>query len=117
MAIKLQTLPPKVQPLHRPKRGGWSHERTARERGYGWAWAQLRERVLARDCGLCQPCLRAGRVTAAREVDHVLSKAQGGDDDMGNLQSICVECHQRKTSEETGRRWRAPIGVDGWPAP
>lgn len=104
-----------MQPLHRPQQGGWSHERSARERGYGWGWTKLRASILARDCGLCQPCQRAGRVTVATEVDHIRNKAQGGSDEPGNLQAICRECHARKTAAEAGRSWRPTTGADGWP--
>ncbi len=33
-------------------------------RGYGTAWDKIRQRILRRDSGLCQPCLQAGRVGA-----------------------------------------------------
>lgn len=31
-------------------------------RGNGTAWDKIRQRILRRDSGLCQPCLQAGRV-------------------------------------------------------
>ncbi|WP_027817080.1 HNH endonuclease [Paraburkholderia bannensis] len=71
-------------------------------RGYGNAWVRLRERILARDCGLCQTCKSAGRVTIATEVDHIVPKARGGTDDDSNLQSICHPCHASKTGRESG---------------
>jgi 5-methylcytosine-specific restriction protein A len=77
------------------KRRGSRHQR-----GYGTAWDRTRARILRRDAGLCQPCSRAGRVTAATEVDHIVNKARGGDDGDDNLQSICVDCHRRKTAAE-----------------
>ncbi|BAO88929.1 HNH endonuclease [Caballeronia cordobensis] len=73
-------------------------------RGYGNAWVKRRERILLRDCGLCQPCKRAGRVTIASEVDHVVPKAQGGSDDDSNCQSICNACHKAKTAREPKAR-------------
>ena len=54
----------------------------------------------------------------ASEVDHIVSKAMGGTDDMENLQAICGgpgSCHELKTAEEMGRRVRPKIGADGWP--
>lgn len=76
---------------------------------------------MSRDAGMCQPCLRADRVTPASEVDHIISRAAKGTDDDDNLQAICAECHKAKTAAESnGREWdgaRAQrIGVDGWPA-
>lgn len=95
------------------------------QRGYGAAWVKLRTKVLKRDCGLCQVCKRAGRVTIATQVDHIVSKANANrmkwtpqqTDHESNLQSICGPCHLVKTEEEQGKAKRAPlrIGVDGFP--
>lgn len=74
---------------------------TRQQRGYGAAWDKRRARILTRDCGLCQPCLKAGRVTAARQVDHILAKSAGGGEEDSNLQAICTACHQAKTATES----------------
>jgi len=76
---------------------------TRQSRGYGRQWDQTRKRILARDCGLCQPCQHAGRLTTATEVDHVVPKAEGGGEGDGNLQSICRPCHKAKTAAEASR--------------
>ncbi len=55
---------------------------------------------MQRDCGLCQPCQQAGRVTVATQVDHIVPKALGGTDDEPNLQAICSACHKAKTARE-----------------
>jgi 5-methylcytosine-specific restriction endonuclease McrA len=55
-----------------------------------------------RDNGLCQPCLKGSRVSRASQVDHIIPKADGGNDDDNNLQSICVACHRAKTATEGG---------------
>ncbi len=73
------------------------------QRGYDYSWEKKRERILKRDNGLCQPCLKQGRVTAADQVDHITPKAEGGDDDDTNLQSICDTCHKAKTAKEARR--------------
>lgn len=73
------------------------------ERGYGTEWERTRERILERDGGLCQPCVRAERVTPAVAVDHITPKAEGGTDDDDNLQSICKCCHDVKTAAENQR--------------
>jgi 5-methylcytosine-specific restriction protein A len=79
------------------------------QRGYGSAWDKLRARILQRDAGLCQPCLRGGRAVRGTHVDHVVAKARGGSNDDSNLQTICVECHKAKTAKE-GRKG----AVSGW---
>lgn len=72
-------------------------------RGYGAEWEQTRKRILRRDKGLCQPCLRAGRYRPAKAVDHIVSKAEGGGEGDENLQSICADCHAVKTQAEAQR--------------
>lgn len=73
------------------------------DRGYGAEWERTRKRILSRDKGLCQVCLRSGRYRPARHVDHVVPKFEGGSDDDSNLQSICLGCHAEKTAEEARR--------------
>jgi 5-methylcytosine-specific restriction endonuclease McrA len=66
-------------------RGAWDHGGKGRiECGYDHRWMKLRLVVLARDQHLCQRCRRAGRVTAAKAVDHIRPKAKGGSDDLDN---------------------------------
>lgn len=90
-----------------------------RSRGYGPEWDKLRTIVLDRANGLCQchHCTSTGRITIATEVDHIIPKAKGGTDDLDNLQAINSSCHQRKTTEESGRTYieRQPVGPDGIP--
>ena len=87
---------------HKKDSIGWSKSSSMsrHQRGYGSAWDATRLRVLARDCGLCQPCYREGRIHAAQEVDHIVSKANGGTDDESNLQAIATTCHRAKTIAE-----------------
>lgn len=87
----------------RINRFGDDRRGTATERGYGPQWAKLRARIMRRDAGLCQPCLQAGRVTAAKQVDHIKPKTAGGTDDEGNLQAICTACHKTKTAHEAAQ--------------
>ena len=68
-----------------------------------------------RDQWLCQPCLSRGRPTPATEVDHIKPKAKGGTDASDNLQAICRDCHEAKSSVDRGERARRQTGADGWP--
>lgn len=70
---------------------------------------------MARDCGLCQVCMRKGLVTLATQVDHIKPKAKGGTDDEANCQAICTPCHAAKTLTDEGKRPKLVIGADGWP--
>ncbi|WP_442965063.1 HNH endonuclease [Pseudomonas sp. JS3066] len=89
---------------HADQRSNWSKREdrsgSTTERGYGAAWRRIRERIMARDKGLCVACAEQGRVTPAKHVDHVIRKADGGTDDDANLQSLCVPCHEAKTANE-----------------
>jgi 5-methylcytosine-specific restriction protein A len=79
----------------------WHHSKQSRhDRGYGAQWVKTRTIIIGRDRGLCQPCERSGRVTPFTEVDHIKPKSQGGNDDHGNLECICADCHQTKTQAE-----------------
>jgi 5-methylcytosine-specific restriction protein A len=80
----------------------WRHTKQSRhQRGYGAAWVKLREVIIARDIGLCQPCKRQGRVTPFAAVDHITPKAQGGTDEHDNLELICGPCHAAKSQAES----------------
>lgn len=91
----------------------WSKE-SRHSRGYGRHWEALRKQVLDAE-PLCRACQAKGRVTLAREVDHIKPKAKGGDDDLGNLQPLCRPCHRAKSDADAGRRPQVRIGIDGWP--
>jgi 5-methylcytosine-specific restriction protein A len=80
-------------------------EATGTGRGYDWAWNKLRERHIAQN-PLCARCAARGRVTAAREVDHIHPFDGPGDPrrlDPSNLQSLCVACHVAKTRADRAR--------------
>lgn len=80
---------------HRDKHGSSRHKA-----GYGSDWDKIRERILIRDRHLCQACLPLSVCTQATHVDHIINKANGGTNSSSNLQSLCYECHKRKTQEE-----------------
>ena len=67
-------------------------------RGYGVRWRQLRLAFL-REHPICAVCGRP-----ATDVDHVVPKAEGGDDTEENLQPLCRTCHRKKTAWEISRR-------------
>ena len=62
-------------------------------------WRKVRELALKRDSGLCQMCLKGGRITKADVVDHIVEIKDGGAAyDLDNLQSLCQSCHNKKTA-------------------
>jgi 5-methylcytosine-specific restriction enzyme A len=106
---------PTRPPVHRPP--GWrppapwqrSAGQQEREHPLPSYWRKLRQQVL-RDEPLCRACRADGRVTPAREVDHVVPRSQGGRTERGNLQALCLEHHRAKTAREAlaGRSGRRP---------
>ena len=60
-------------------------------------WARSRWAALERDGWRCVTCGKAGRL----QVDHVRRLQDGGDAyKQSNLQSLCEDCHRRKSAEE-----------------
>lgn len=94
---------------------GWRPDRergNRHARGFGSGWDRKRLVILKRDCGLCQVCLKAGRIEKATQVDHIVPRGEGGTNDEDNLQSICDDCHATKTAQESARaRKRAAAGL------
>lgn len=63
-------------------------------------WKKLRLKQLAKQ-PLCEECLRHGKITPAKIVDHIKPINFGGEKlDINNLQSLCVSCHSRKSALE-----------------
>lgn len=64
----------------------------------GRPWRRIKQQVHERDQWICCRC---GRITMDLECDHIVNQAQGGTDDLSNLQSLCQPCHQEKTLLES----------------
>jgi 5-methylcytosine-specific restriction protein A len=64
---------------------------------YGRAWKKIRARFLSKH-PLCEQCKKAGRLTPAEEVHHILPLADGGTNDESNLMALCKSCHSKITA-------------------
>lgn len=71
---------------------------------------RMRKRILCASpvCAMCG-------TAPATELDHIVALCNGGTNDDCNLQGLCSACHAVKTSDDTGRRVKVTIGLDGWP--
>lgn len=73
------------------------------QRGYDYRWAKARKAYLIAH-PLCVECQKKGIITPATDVDHIIPHR--GDKklfwDSNNWQSLCHECHSRKTVTEDG---------------
>ena len=83
----------------------WSKKPDAPKRVTGRKLQQLREQLFRRD-PLCAECKRHGRVTLARQRDHIKPLTEGGTDTEDNVQGLCVECHDAKSLQERLRALR-----------
>lgn len=76
------------------------------------AWHKLRCSVLANE-PLCRMCFAQGTVKTATDVDH--KNNNPADNELVNLQSLCHECHSRKTARDMGGNVRMGCDKDGLP--
>lgn len=65
----------------------------------------LRHEVFQRDGYRCREC-GATNLETSLEVDHIIPVAQGGTDELKNLQTLCTACNRAKGN----RAWTAPPG-------
>lgn len=78
--------------------------RTAAEE---WKWR--RREAIIRDEYTCQECGAKGgpEGDAGLEVHHITPVAEGGSDDLENLETLCSDCHHEHHSDE-------PVRNSGW---
>jgi len=83
---------------------------SAADQGYNARWRAARKRFLLNH-PLCANCQKAGQITAATVVDHIIPHK--GDQrlfwDESNWQVLCKRCHDRKTATSDGRWGSFPI--------
>jgi 5-methylcytosine-specific restriction endonuclease McrA len=58
-----------------------------------------------------QPHCRAGISADERaiEVDHIVPRKHGGEDDLTNLQALCFKCNANKGARESVKRYHALV--------
>lgn len=70
-------------------------------------WITIRRQCLVRDKRICQRCGHHHPYGYGLTVHHIRPRAEGGDDSMGNLVTVCRRCHD--WIEGRGFRNRAMI--------
>lgn len=72
---------------------------TSAQRGYmSPAWRATRAALLARD----PYCTEPGCTSPSTDAAHVVSRHQGGSDDLDNLRGLCHRHHSRETAARDG---------------
>jgi 5-methylcytosine-specific restriction protein A len=104
--MKLTTLKPRLSVLTASRIKVSTAKPYVIERKRGSAGVKDRERIRARDCGLCQECKRQGRITPGHPVDHIIPLCEGGSDDDSNKETLCGPCHDAKSAREARIRAR-----------
>lgn len=81
------------------------HRESAWQRGYDGDWIAVRDKH-RNENPLCEHCLLEGITRPMKEVDHIIP-FKGKDDplrlDQNNLQSLCRQCHAKKTAADIRR--------------
>lgn len=63
----------------------------------GVDWSNQKAKVWSRDHSTCQIC---GRNAFFSDPDHVVKRSKGGSDDIGNLRTVCRDCHKNRHPEK-----------------
>ena len=87
---------------------GWVEDRREADREIQSSrYRRFRRRMMARDEWLCRLCAKAGRVTEATILDHIVPRYAAPERvfDPGNVQALCGDCHTEKTLAEEARRY------------
>jgi 5-methylcytosine-specific restriction protein A len=81
-----------------------------------WRWTQASIRHRKRN-PLCEFCKRAGRVTQATLVDHIIPRAQAPELmwDPDNWQSLCDNCHNVTKQQQEHYGYHNMVDDSGWP--
>jgi 5-methylcytosine-specific restriction protein A len=96
-------------PRHRGK--AWVNRPKINQGTYSGDWPAIRARVLQRDRYRCQ-VQGPGCDGHGVEADHIVSVADGGNNDPTNLRAICVACHRRRTGQQGARAAKARRQAD-----
>jgi 5-methylcytosine-specific restriction protein A len=103
MKSKIKTLKPKASPV----KIGLDINNPGTKRVRGYTLQKIRNRILLRDTYTCRSC---GRVSSDLEIDHIVPLYLGGQESDANRQSLCRECHQKKTDREEKARGKGGGG-------
>ena len=80
------------------------------------AWKNCREAYKKSVGGLCEECLKSGRITPAEDVHHIIKLSDSNIDDpeitlnFNNLVALCKVCHEKRHRRNVKRYIVDPYG-------
>ncbi len=82
----------------------WKGGKTPDSSLHGWRWRAIRREVYERDRWLCQDCGQKclgtkdsrSKPKLKIQAHHIVSRRNGGTDDLANLVTLCMSCHQKR---------------------
>jgi len=63
---------------------------------HGWEWRLRRQECYERDSRTCQDCGATPKPPQRLNAHHLISRDRGGSDELENLVTLCVRCHQKR---------------------
>ena len=60
---------------------------------------EVKKFVFERNNYQCQSCNKIDLTAKNLQVDHIIALAQGGTNDMSNLQTLCAKCNREKSAK------------------
>ena len=73
-------------------------------------WKKCRAAYISTRCGLCERCLKQGKIVPAREVHHKVRLTDANINDakvalnFDNLEALCFECHDKEHEADARAR-------------
>lgn len=83
---------------------------------YDARYRRNREKAMRRDNWRCQIRIPGICITAASECDHIVSRNDGGGNDLANLRAACGPCHANRTAHQ-GNAVKSGARPDPQPSP
>lgn len=82
----------------------WQGGKTSESTLQGWPWRRRRQECYERDRWICQDCgckclaTRDAKQYPKRKIQahHLVSRRDGGTDDLSNLITLCMSCHHKR---------------------
>ncbi len=95
---------PTRSPVHPGRKPTPLIRKNSHQRGYGGKdWEETRKRILKRDKWTCQMCQAPLYSKGSKpNVDHKISKENGGSEEDSNLWVLCPSCHSKKGAKTDG---------------